>query len=101
MLVRALGNALSGIASGLRRQQVVSHNVANLLTEDFRPLRARQSEVQAGGSRVEVERAASPEPVDLAQQFVEQSLAGLQTRASLRVMDTALDLLGELTRRKP
>jgi hypothetical protein len=96
MAIDAIGSSLSGIRSGFQRNNVAAENVANLLTEDFRPLRARQLEIEGGGSRVEVERASEPEPVDLAGELVGSSLAALQTKASLRVLDTNLDLIGQL-----
>ena len=97
MVIRALFDALSGVRSSGRQLQASSHNVANLLTEDFHPVHTVQSELREGGSRVEAQRSANPEPVDLAGEFVDQSLAGLQLRASLRVIDTGLDLLGEIS----
>jgi phage-related minor tail protein len=96
MGVDAIGSSLSGVSSAFARRNATAHNVANLLTEDFRPLRARQFEVEAGGSRVEVERAAQPETLDLAREFVDSSLASVQAKASLRVLDTDLDLIGTL-----
>ncbi len=96
MGVDAIGSSLSGVRSAFERRNASAHNVANLLTEEFRPLRARQSEVEAGGSRVEIERAARPETVDLAKELVDSSLASVQAKASLRVLDTDLDLVGTL-----
>lgn len=96
MAVDAIGSSLSGVRSAFARRNASAHNVANLLTEDFRPLRTRQLEVEAGGSRVEVERAATPETIDLARELVDSSVASVQAKASLRVLDTNLDLVGSL-----
>ncbi len=96
MPTSAIGSSLSGIQSAIARRNVSAHNVANLQTEDFRPLRARQSEVPAGGSRVEVEQSREPREVDLAAEFVDSSVASVQAKASLRVLDTELDLVGSL-----
>jgi flagellar basal body rod protein FlgB len=96
MLVRAISNALSGIRSASRRQEVSAHNVANLLTDDFQPQRTLQREAREGGSTAEVQRSATPESVDVAEEFVQQSLAALQTRASLRVLGTSLELVDEI-----
>ena len=92
----AIGPALSGIHAAFERRAASAHNVANLQTEDFRPLRTRQVEVQSGGVRVEVDRAAEPREVDLAGELVSSSVASVQARASLRVLDTELDLVGSL-----
>ena len=96
MPVGAVGNALSGISSAFARRNVVAHNVANLLTEEVRPLRAQQIERQGGGSRVEVERSETPRQVDLARELVDGEVASVQAKASLRVLDTELDLVGSL-----
>jgi hypothetical protein len=96
MLVRAISNALSGIRSASRRQEVSAHDVANLLTDDFHPQRTLQRESREGGSSAEVQRSQTAGPVDLAEEFVQQSLAGLQTRASLRVLGTSLELVDEI-----
>jgi hypothetical protein len=91
-----VANALSGISSAARTREVASHNVANLLTEDFRPLRSHQTERQGGGSQVLVERAERPESVDLAAEFVRSDVASLQAKASLRLIDAELELTGKL-----
>ena len=92
----ALSIALSGISSAHKRVEVASHNVANYLTEDFRPLRTHQSSEATGGSSVQVEQASQPEPVDLAKEFIESDLAAVQAKASARVVNTELDVLGSL-----
>ena len=98
MIIRALSNAVSGLHSSQKRLAASSHNVANLLTDDFQPLRTVQSERRDGGSSAQVERAASPQPVNLAREFVSQTLASLQFRASLRTLDTAIDMANETTK---
>ena len=96
MKADATSIALSGIAAGEKRLQGTSHNLANLLTEDFQPVRTVQEEVAEGGSRATLERASEPESVDIARELVEQTLAALQVKASTRALDTALDNLGTL-----
>ncbi len=88
--------ALSGIAAGQKRLQGSSHNLANLLTEDFHPVRTSQEEVAEGGTRATQERAQQPEPVSIANELINQELAALQVRASIRAVDTALKTLGGL-----
>ena len=88
--------ALTGIASATKRIEAASHNVANLQTEEFHPLRVRQSARAAGGSIAEVEVAAEPETVSVAREFIDSDLAALQAKASARVVKTDLDLLGSL-----
>jgi flagellar hook protein FlgE len=88
--------ALSGISGAHKRVAATSHNVANLLTEDFRPLKTRQHALESGGSMVEVEQAATPEPVSLADELVELMLAALQAKASGQVVGVQSDLLGNL-----
>jgi flagellar basal body rod protein FlgC len=88
--------ALSGLrASGVRLRSS-AHNVANLLTEDFRAERVIQAAEAGGGVSTLVERAAQPAEVDLASELVDQRLAALQGRACLRVLEVHHDLLGSV-----
>jgi flagellar basal body rod protein FlgG len=96
MAADALSIALSGISGAHKRVEAASHNVANLLTEDFRPVRVLQSSRASGGSTVEVEQAAEPEPVSLAREFIESDLAAIQAKASARIVEVDLDMLGSL-----
>ncbi|MFQ5698141.1 MAG: flagellar basal body rod protein [Myxococcota bacterium] len=88
--------ALSGISAAEVRLGASAHNVANLLTKDFRPLRSHQTAVAQGGTRAQVEQAPAPETVDLAGELVNQMTASLQARASMRVLGTDLGLIGSL-----
>jgi flagellar hook protein FlgE len=88
--------ALSGIAAGQKRLQGSSHNIANLLTEDFHPVRTEQSEVAEGGVQATQEHSAEPEEVSIAKEFAEQALASLQVKASARALNAAIDTLGSL-----
>lgn len=88
--------ALSGIAAAGVRMGVSAHNVANLTTEDFHPLRSYQESVAGGGTRVQVERSPTAETVDLAGEIVNQMTASLQARASMQVLKTDMGLIGSL-----
>jgi flagellar hook protein FlgE len=94
--ISAISAGLSGIASAEKRIGVASHNVANLLTEEFRPLEAEQHSRAGGGSYATVEQEAEPREVDLAREFVGMDVAALQAKASMRVIETELDVLGSL-----
>ena len=96
MLIDATSAAISGLRAAGVRLGTSAHNVANLLTEDFRSERVIQSDEPTRGVSARVERAPVPAEVDLASEFVDQDLAALQGRASLRVLDVQLDLLGSL-----
>jgi flagellar basal body rod protein FlgC len=96
MKVDAASVALSGLRASGERLRASAHNVANLLTEDFRPERVVQSAEAEGGVSTTVERAATPAEVDLASELVDQQLAALQGKASLRVLDVHLDMLGSV-----
>jgi len=88
--------ALSGIQAGFARLGASAHDVANLVTEDFHPLRTRQVSLQGGGTRAFVERSPTPEEVDLAAEWVEQIRASHQILASLRVLETDASMRGVL-----
>ncbi|MFO0689042.1 MAG: flagellar basal body protein [Myxococcota bacterium] len=92
----AMGIALSGMQSASTRVAVSAHNVANLLTEGFRPQRVTQSAQASGGSQASVSTAAAPEPVDLEREIVGQIEAKTQFKASARVLRTEAEMRGSL-----
>lgn len=90
------GIALSGMRSAQTRVAVSAHNVANLLTEGFRPQRAVQTSLAAGGSQAMVATSPAPEPVSLEREIVDQIVAKTQFKASARVLDVELEMRGSL-----
>ena len=88
--------ALSGVHAAATRQAASAHNVANLTTEEFRPLRTEQSAREGGGVDARVVRAREPRPVDLPREVIEQLRARAQLQASLRVADAPGELTGRL-----
>jgi flagellar basal-body rod protein FlgC len=92
----AVGTALSGLASSQARLFASAHNVANLNTESFRPLRALQSTLRGGGAEASLERSPAAREVSLAHETVERIRAGHQFVGSLRVLETALQMRGSL-----
>ncbi|NNL65839.1 MAG: flagellar basal body rod protein [Myxococcales bacterium] len=88
--------ALSGIAAGFVRIGSAAHNVANLTTEDFHPLRTRQQTVAGGGTRAFAERSPVAAEVDLAAEIVEQMRGEHQALAAMRVLDADARTKGAL-----
>ena len=95
-LMDTLSIAASGVHSAELRLLASAHNVTNLMTELFRPVRITQTEALAGGSTARLDQAARPAPVDLVHQTVELSRASAQQRASLRLLVVEADLRGQL-----
>jgi flagellar basal body rod protein FlgG len=91
-----LAVAATGIRSAEVRLAASAHNVANLNTPSFRPLRVHQSALEGGGSVARAQQAPLPEDVDLAREFVAQIQASLQLRGSLRVFAAATETRGSL-----
>ncbi|MBK7951070.1 MAG: flagellar basal body rod protein [Deltaproteobacteria bacterium] len=91
-----MGIALSGMRSASTRIAVSAHNVANLLTDGFRPQRATQSAQASGGSQALVSTADQPEAVDLDREIVGQIEAKTQFKASLRVLGAEAEMRGSL-----
>lgn len=92
----ALGIALSGMQGAQTRVAVSAHNVANWLTEDFRPQRVVQSAQPGGGVDVRVrsaDRAARP---SLAREAALQIQASTQYTASARVFQAGAEMRGQL-----
>jgi flagellar hook protein FlgE len=92
----ALGIAFSGMQSASVRVATSAHNVANLLTEDFRPQRAEQRSVAGGGSTASVRESDSPRPVQLEREILGQIQASTQYTASARVVSVAAEMRGSL-----
>ena len=82
--------------SAVVRLRNSAHNVANLSTPDFKNHRTLQESQEGGGSRATILIDPEPREVSLANEFVEQSLASIQYKASVRVVKTELDLKGSL-----
>ena len=91
-----MGIALSGMQSASTRVAVSAHNVANLLTEGFRPQRTTQAAQASGGSQAMVTTADRPEAVDLDREIVGQIEARTQFKASARVLGVEAEMRGSL-----
>ena len=96
MRIDAFSTARSGVQAAATRQAASAHNVANLTTQDFRPLRVTQSEQAGGGVEARVDRAPDPTGTDLVRGTVEQIQARTQFKASVAVMAVADETLGSL-----
>ena len=94
--METIGIALSGMQSAQTRIAGSAHNLANLLTNDFRPLHTRQVSRASGGSDASSIEASAPAPVRLEREIVGMIEAGGQYTASLRVLEVASDLRGSL-----
>lgn len=94
--METLGIALSGMQSAQTRVAVSAHNVANLLTEDFRPQRVVQTSLASGGSTARVEQSRGRSEVSLASEIVGQIQASAQYSASARVFAVGSEIRGQL-----
>ena len=92
----ALRIAASGVRAAELRMAASAHNVANLTTPDFRPLRTVQRSSPAGGAVASSFQEPAPRPVELARELVDQMLAAAQLRASLRVFVVDAEVRGSL-----
>ena len=88
--------AVSGVRSAEVRLASSAHNVANLTTDSFRPLRTEQTSVAGGGSVARLRQETQPRPVELTHEILEQIRASLQFKASLRVFATTAEMRGQL-----
>ncbi len=83
---------LSSIESARVRISNSAHNVANLLTRGHHSVRTRQVSALDGGVRSITEGDRKASEVDLPREIIEQKLAALQAKGSVRVVKTALDM---------
>jgi flagellar hook protein FlgE len=101
-----LGIALSGMQSASTRIAASAHNVANLLTEGFRPQRVTQSAQASGGSQAAVATGPTSGSVnldpnlgldlELDHEIVDQIVAKTQYKASARVIRVESEMRGSL-----
>ncbi|MBN1867834.1 hypothetical protein JW916_11125 [Candidatus Sumerlaeota bacterium] len=92
-----INNALSAVRAYTRGVLVASDNIANVATEDYRPLRATFESAPGGGVEVHVDRA--PEDVvgvDLAQETVDLISRQRAIEANLKVIHASEKTLGVL-----
>ena len=92
----ALSIATSGLQSAQVRMRNSAHNVANLVTEDFRNHRTVQSNRAGGGSVASTRVDATPREVSLIHEVAEQSRAKLQYQASARIISIDSAMKGSL-----
>lgn len=101
----ATGIAQSGLEVASLTLDVSAHNVANTLTEGFRPGRVEPAELEAGGVTATVTRPPDPlaevradrallvpSNVDLARELTSQTRAAAVYRANLAALETAQQL---------
>ncbi len=91
-----LSVALSGVHAASVALDAAAHNVANLNTEQVRPLEVVQEERPFGGAGARVAQATSPRPVGAVHEVVDQLRASYQYTASLRILAVEDDLHGQL-----
>jgi len=92
----AIDSALSGLRAAEARVAKSAHNVANLRTPDVRPLRVVQTAAPGGGVQTRTRLGDVGEAVNLAHELVDQMLAATDFQASLRVLETDLEMRGSL-----
>ena len=92
----SLSIAASGIRSASVRMSASAHNLANLTTASFRPLRIDQTSDEEGGSSARLTRASAPEEVDVAREIISQIRARTQFGGSLRVFGADAEMRGKL-----
>ena len=95
--MNTLSIAVSGLQSAKVRVSAAAHNIANLTTESFRPVRVVQHETPSGGSEARLDQTPGPAPVDFVHETLELSRASIQHTAPLRLIAVEAELRGQLT----
>ena len=106
---RAAGIAASGVQAASVALAVSADNVANALTDGFRPAAAAPVELPGGGAAASVVKEAdplaevradrallAPSRTDLVQELVNQGRAAAVYRANLKVLETAQAMESEV-----
>jgi flagellar basal body rod protein FlgC len=85
---KAIEAARSGLVAAETRLEATAHNVANMQTERYRPLRATSIEAPANGVRVTISREAR-EGADMVRDAVERIAAVAAYQANLAMLRSA------------
>jgi hypothetical protein len=97
MAVGALSSFRAGIHSAGVELERSSRRITRLLPEALERLDPQPQNAAGTANAQPPPASPNPEPeLNLAREFVRQDLALLQARASIRVAETELDLLGSL-----
>lgn len=101
-----LSISATGLQTAVRRQEVIAHNVANMITPGYRSLRADSVELQGGGSTIgSITRDPGPGPViqgvegsnvNLATEMVNTLVNRNAYQANVNAFRAQADLVGEL-----
>lgn len=95
-LMDTLNIAASGLSSAEVLLSAAAHNVWRIWgPRPFHPIRVVQQEPSSGGSTARIEQVASPAPVDLVHETLEQFRATIQHTASLCLIAVEFDLRGQ------
>ncbi|MBI4379048.1 MAG: hypothetical protein HY578_08140 [Nitrospinae bacterium] len=110
-MLSAISSALSGVLAFIKKTNVISNNVANLLTDDFKKSRATFTEGKNGGVNTIVEKVNTPgypipqtpgitaqetSNVDIAEEMTNLILAEKGFKANLKTIKAADENLGTL-----
>ncbi len=97
MATSSISNALAGLNAAATQLEASGRRVSRMLPQ---ALGQADASGVAGGAGAPRSGAGAPEdpepPVDLAREFTDQAMALVQGKASIRVMETELELLGTL-----
>lgn len=89
----AISIGLAGFQAASTRVESAAHNLANVQTRDFRPVRTRVTSVQGGRVEARAQRAPQPEAVEPAREILEVVQASAQARSSMRVSQAGVELV--------
>ena len=87
--------ATSGLAAAMLNQSVSAHNVANVMTPEFRRQRVIQETQQGGGVSATVVQS-DESGNELAADTMRQAMSFYTFKANLRVVQTEHEMLGTL-----
>lgn len=95
-MIRALSTSASGLRANQQSLQASAHNTANLTTEEAAKVRVQSKEVKGGGVQTQAKLTGGAEPVEEAEEAVEQITAAQNFKANARSVQTQDEMLGAL-----
>ncbi len=114
-MLSAISSALSGIRAFIKKTQVTSNNLSNVLTDDFKKSRVTMQEGKSGGVDATIEKVntpgypVAPEPgitakessnVDIAEEMTNLILAEKGYKANIKTIKAEDENLGTILNMK-
>lgn len=88
--------AVQGFVASQRRLNKTAHNIANVNTENFRPLEIKQNEISPRGVETYTYKSTGKIGTELAGEKLDEILSLANARANVSVIKAADEMIGNI-----